>query len=1546
MADIEFFGSLKDRSTGSQGAEDAADYILKAFSEAGLSDVGSQEFLLPIPEVASASLEGDGESFDLYPWGPNLVYLPMTPGEGLQGPLLYAEDGDFDHFNERNVKGSIVLMEMSSWDNWTTAAMLGASALIFLGDRNAIKGEFQQKNISTPVAFPRFWATPETGQRLKELAVKKSPAVTIRSKTGWHNKMVRNCYGFLPGKNPQIKGELIVLETFYDASSQVLGLAPGADEATSIAMLLTTARQLARDPPERSVLFLATAGNGHGFAGMRQFIWSVTARKKLLRKESKQLQDRRQRVGRELDLLQKEDPLAVEDPKDQELVLQVLLERAKDKADALIREVQYQQAYLNEGRPGDLEDPKPYRHLSWITNLGELTSEQRPLALDLLKAARPNLKARQKEIKLRYQTIKTSEALRNLVDEYTPVLFLSLHLSSHSPYLGLAEMGETYPLRESVKRMARGGRLNTMLSQVAAKVAREEKAPNLVGEAGGASGEWGAGKVPAGCCLCCDVGLLAGLPAVSLLTLDDDRSLWSTPHDTVDRLDKANIAAFSRFLPPLFSRLFSHPSLHLGIESGIAGLASLEGQAMFIRQGELFPDQPAPGTIISVIQGDSVFRTMVYQDGTFFIPGLANRRVSLEKLILEPYGLDPETGRVAWTADKMQTRKINYRIKVKGDLASTSLIMFRCLQTDVINVFNPQNMNYLTKATLLDAGTEATPLRYWYSRVDGRDNMAVSVFLEKNTRFKLIMAESLLRKELLLLNNSPESTTGKGFLVGDPATILVAPYQAAKDLKNLGGERLGNLFQHGIMNWNLEALYKSSVQAIDESQDDLIRNQYGQFWDRVISAWARLDTIYSEIEGTQRDVLAGVMFFIALFVPFAYCMERYLFCFRNIYQQLVAFLLILVMTILTIRALHPAFQLTYSPMVVIIAFFIVGLSLLVSWIIFMRFEEEMANEQGRTHVGTPQASKRKAFGAGFAIGVSNLNRRKLRTGLTCITLIILTFTVMSFTNVKSFHKTTDTRIADDAAYEGVLLRHQYRQPLTPVTLTTMKARFGGDAAIWPRAWIDPGSATERTIARVFADQKVAPVEGILGLGQKAPDYFLKMVKHGRWFQDDDEEAILISLAMARQLGLDPERDQNARVRLFGAPFKVLGYFDEALLQSLKDLDQNPIAPAYLEVSQSEELSEVEIEAIQSGEEVLPQNERFRYASAEATVILPFRKCIDYGGTLKALAILPEEGQSPLSIAGDLSSWLAFPLFVGEHGVWYHSASTTMRYQGVANLIVPILIVIFITLNTMIGHVHERQREIGTYTSVGLAPVHVGFLFIVEALSLAAISSVIGYILAQLSAKFLGNTALFAQLTFNYSSMASVACMFLVFSVVFLAALYPARLAAEIAMPDVNRSWTLPDAEGDMLIMNLPFLLKSEEEEGVMRFLFTFFRSYQDATQGTFIVDRVDFDMEVPEARPGQLPAPLCPLIRMNVWLAPFDFGIKQHLQLHCCPSMDNPGYLEIGLLMTRLSGERSAWTRANKNFIKALRKQMLQWRLLDPKAKQVFFSEQWVAESG
>ncbi len=1534
LRDLEFFGGLEDRSAGSEGAEKAAEYILKAFEDAGLSEIGVQKFLNPVPESHGAGIDVNGLKMPLHPWGPNLVYLSTTPKEGLRGPLVYVGDGGFSSFNEKPAKGAIILMDMASRSNWMHAAMLGAAALIYLGDEGSTDNDFRDKNTPTPVAFPRFWVDSATGEQLKRLALEESPEAVVTSRTVWRNKTLRNCYGFIPGKDPKQKNDLVIIDAFYDASAYVIGVAPGADEAVSIATLLSLVRKLSREPPDRSVLILATVGGGESVAGMREFIWALTSRRKILRQETKDLQEKRKRVDHLLDLTKEENPLSAPDAKDRDLLWRLIAEKAKDKADALTRESQYRRSSSETTPIGVEEDPRVYRRLSWLASMDEMSQEQKSLAMKLLGDAIAGLKAERKELKLRYEAFKSSSSLRGLLDEYKPVLLLSLHLSSHSPSIGMVEMGETYPVRENIKRMQRAGRLSEMLNRLGAETSKELGLPGMLRNMTRGSDE-NYGKPQLSSHPCCDVGAMAGLPAVSLMTMDDHRIYWGAPADTLEHIDKTNVENLSRFLPALLGKLFSHPSLATAHEGGVAGLASLEGQAKFIRQGELFPDQPAPGTIISVLQGKSIFRAMVFEDGTFFIPGLANNRVALEKLILEPYGIDPETGRVAWTADKVQTGKINYRIKVKSDRASTSLTMFHCLQTDVLQAFAPQNMGYLTKVDLLDALTEATPLRYWYSRVDGRDTMAVSVFLEKGVRFKLVMAQSLLSRDLFLLNGSPEKTTGKGFLIGDPPSILLAPLQAAKDLHLIIGERLENLYRHGIVNSYLQSLYETSSRELSEAGGALDINRYDELWKKTVAAWAKLDVIYSEIEKTQRDVLTGVMFFIALFVPFAYCMERYLFAFRGIYKQLTAFFAILVATIFVIKGLHPAFQLTYSPMVVIIAFFIVGLSFLVSWIIFIRFEREMALAHSRTaHLKTPQVSKWQSFSAGFTIGVSNLNRRKLRTALTCVTLIILTFTVMSFTNVKSLHRTTHTRIAESAPYPGILLRNQLWRPLTDITLADMKTRFGSDMKIWPRGWIEPTSSSERVIARIFAENGSAPVEGALGLGESPPAAFRDLLTHGRWFDAADERSVLLSTAMAKALNLVPEKDLDSEVRLFGSAFKVVGFFDAARLETVKDLDQNPLTPAYLETGRDEELSEVEIEAMQSGEELLPTTERFRYAAAERTAIMPFSTCMSYGGVLKAVTILPGPGgEKPLAIADKLSTWLAFPLFVGDGGLWHHSAGTAIRYSGVSNLLVPILIVVFITLNTMIGHVHERRKEIGTYTSVGLAPTHVGFLFIVEALSLATISTVIGYILAQLSAKHLANTALFSQLTFNYSSLASVACMFLVFSVVFLASLYPARTAAEIAMPDVNRSWTLPPAQGDTILMNLPFLLKYDEEKGIMGFLNEFYTSHSDTTHGSFIVDETQLDVDSPISGAALMPAPVCLLIRTNVWLAPFDFGIKQRIHLHCCPSPENPGYLEIAIQMIRVSGEKSAWERANRNFIKALRKQMLLWRLLDQEAK-------------
>lgn len=1532
----EMLPVVRDRSTGSVGAEASADFILESLRSLALDNVGVQEFQMPVPVPESASIAAGGQTFDLHPWGPNLVYLSTTPPGGITGPLVYAGRGSFSEFDGKHIRGAVVLMEMGSGGNWMNAASFGASALIFIGAADSNRGEFEQKITTAPLAFPRFWVDPETGRKLRAMAGAADATITARA--SWRVKTVRNCYGFMKGSDGPRQGELVILEAPYDVYPHVLGRAPGADEAISAGVLLNTAKRLGAQRPERSILFLFTAGNREELAGARQFVRTYSAGEKEVRREVQRLTRRKAELDRKLELTERANPLVTADVREREFLLQVISDKAKDRADEISR------ARKGEPSPEATSELRTLRVLSWAS-LADFGPAEMAVLPRIFAEAAVDVRAAGLETGTGIASLESDLGLRKIIEGLKPVLFLSLDLSSYSPRLGILENGATYPAKENIRRITRAGRLGSILTRISEEVSRDLAVPDIwAGDGKDLAGESSA--VSAAFRYGSDAAVIGGLPGVALVSIGDGHKARSTPSDTIENIDPDGLDLLNTFTPMLISRLVSSPGLRNAVQPGINGFSNLSGQAMYIRGGELFPDQPAPGTIISVFQGDSLFRAAVGLDGTFLVPGLANNRLTLEKAILETYRPDPVTGRIFSAVDKVRTGKDNYRVRVKSGSVSTSLVLFRCEQTDVLPVFNPTSLGYLTRVEVFDAVTDSLPMRYWSSRMDGRDNMAVSVFLEKGARFKLGVAETLLAKEFLLLNSDSENASGSGFLIGDPPVIFLADLQTVNDLQFLAGSRLSALSGHGIVNQMLESLYKSSAAELDDARKMLDKDQYSKFREKIVPAWAKLDVVYKTIDRDQRDVLAGVIFFIALFIPFAYCMERYLFGFRGIYQQITAFLVILLTTILLIRALHPAFQLTYSPMVVILAFFIVGLSLAVSWIIFMRFEREMARGHG-AHQAMQHVTKWQAFGAGFSIGVSNLNRRRMRTALTCTTLVILTFTIMSFTNVKNSFRSVHSRIADEASYRGLLIRSQFRLPLAPLVLEDLRARFDMPGyALFPRGTIKPAGLAQRNIASVRFGDSVIPVEGILGLGENAPESLRKVLREGAWFEGggaegDGDDAILLPSGMAAGLGIKiplSQAESPVTVEIMGTKFRVGGTFDSSLLESFRDLDQNPVLPAYLESGQSENISEAEVEAIQSGEQVLPIAESYRYADARRTVILPFAAAVRMGGRLEAVSILTDS--APSRVAEELSSWLSYPVFVGDGGAWYQSTGTALRYQGAANLLVPILIVVLITLNTMISHVYERQREIGTYTSVGLAPAHVGFLFIVEALSLAVISTVIGYIVAQLSAHFLAGTALFSTLTFNYSSLASIACMFLVFSVVFLAALYPARVATSIAMPDVNRIWRLPEPVGDLIRMNLPFLLKTEEERGLMNFLLAFFVAHEDSGHGSFTVEQPNLDMEAPLTGHSPLLFPLCLLFRADTWLAPFDFGIKQHVQIHCCPSRHNPGYLEIAIFLTRLSGEYRAWVRANKHFVRDLRKQILLWRLLDEESRAAYIPEE------
>jgi hypothetical protein len=218
--------------------------------------------------------------------------------------------------------------------------------------------------------------------------------------------------------------------------------------------------------------------------------------------------------------------------------------------------------------------------------------------------------------------------------------------------------------------------------------------------------------------------------------------------------------------------------------------------------------------------------------------------------------------------------------------------------------------------------------------------------------------------------------------------------------------------------------------------------------------------------------------------------------------------------------------------------------------------------------------------------------------------------------------------------------------------------------------------------------------------------------------------------------------------------------------------------------------------------------------------------------------------------------------------------------------------------------------------------------------------------AQASAKLLAGTALWSGITVNYSSLAGVFAMVLVILVVLISVIYPSRVAAEIAIPDVKRSWKLPKPDGNFLQITLPVLLKYGEQRSAAGYLYDYFDGHQDVSHGLFSTGGLAFDVICPYLShnadiPSTCASPACGRsacirIRAKVWLAPFDFGIMQQVDVLFRPAADDPEYFEINVLLKRESGEANAWRRINKNFLHVLRKQLLIWRSFDEAVKKEY----------
>ncbi len=1545
IGDIQTLAAFGDRSTGSPGNQQAAIYIRKALEESGHETVSSFRFSLPVRRHTAAALTfaDNGGQVALYPLLANAVSPDTVGPEGIAGPLIYVGSGRLDEFNGREVAGAIVLMEMNSGRNWLNAANLGARALVYIDRGKTPRSLFDDKSELTPIQFPRLWAPIQAfaaiGREPAELKAANPPQVVLSSDTRWADVTAENIYALVPGQDPEMADRLLIVEAFYDSSVHVVGQSPGADEACGIATLLALARQLRQQPPARSVLLLATDAHNEGLAGMREAVWTFHARSKYFILKRKALSTRLKRAKKVLRELKLENLTAdAVDP----LLAEVVGEAIKSEVDRISR--QLMRLRLEDRNPETAAairqlamQRRTLRTLSWKQNYGDISAQERDWIERLIPGVLNEYKAVRKEVQRQLSHLKQAMSFRRAIRDKEIDAVVSLHLSSHGDGVGAFNQGFHYKLRphRASARVPVYSLMNDVLDASAARVHESlgEEAFYKDSLRPSRRKPWFS-YLPDQPAMGGEISALGGYIGLTLATTHDARPRWGTPDDLPVHMNTDFAGRQSRFVTALLQDLAGAPQYHEGQFPRI-GLSVLNGTAKFIRHGELFARQPAPGTILLAFQGPARYHLRVDRSGFFEIRGISDKKNVYDKVILEGYRFDPETGETRWAIDKKQTGKRRYRVKMQRRYMETDLMMFACRQTTLFNLLEPRSFRYMTKINLLDARLEAAPLKYWWSRIDTRNSTMASLYMGPETRFKMTLSDTVLRKKMILTGATDRRPEGIGYLVKEWPRLYHTEYHTARDMWKLLKPRIDSLEEKGINDERLRGLQDEGLKALKTAETALGTRHYDIFQENAARSWALASRVYDQVESTQKDILFGVLFYIALFVPFAFCAERLVFGYRNIHKRIVAFAALLLLLIAVIYNVHPAFDLAFSPTVVILAFFIIGLSFIVALIIFLRFEEEMSLLQHRARRKNVEGISRwKAFVASFFLGVSNLKRRRLRTLLTCTTLIILTFTIMSFTSVKSTRLHARIFYAPDPPYQGFLLKNPDWRDLPPEALNVLTNAFVDQTAAAPRVWIDTDDRTHATRIPVIRGGAHFEAQGLVGLS-RAEVRFTGMdqaLLAGRWFENDDEAAVVIPQRMADRLGIGPGDLGQARVIVWGSAYRVTGIFDSQLMAQRTDLDGEPLTPVTFPSEVSARMTEIEMEAMESGDDVRSFQSRYQHAPAELTLFMPYKSLMAAGGRLKAVALMTAEANAaPRNTAHHLADRFGLVLFSGEpEGTFLYHSSDTIQYSGVPNIFIPLVISIFIVLNTMISSVYERKREIGIYTSVGLAPSHVSFLFIAEAMAFAVLSVVLGYLTAQTTAKLFADTALWSGITVNYSSLAGVAAMLLVILVVLVSVIYPSRVAADIAIPDVNRSWTMPDPKQSRIAIPLPFLIKTDELQSLGGFLLSHFQGHQDVSHGLFSTGQISFDWRPPGStdEKGETVAAGFELAS-RVWLAPFDFGIMQQVTVAFRPAPEEAGFFEIHVVLVREAGEVNAWGRINKAFVNDLRKQLLIWRSMD-----------------
>ncbi|MEM2904353.1 MAG: M28 family peptidase [Candidatus Bathyarchaeia archaeon] len=757
----------------------------------------------------------------------------------------------------------------------------------------------------------------------------------------------------------------------------------------------------------------------------------------------------------------------------------------------------------------------------------------------------------------------------------------------------------------------------------------------------------------------------------------------------------------------------------------------------------------------------------------------------------------------------------------------------------------------------------------------------------------------------VLANMTAEKPEGSGYSVsaGEQIVIKNTALEIARQLNILTRNRREVTSSYHVYSAQTEQFLPLSEERLVMAEEAFREKRYDVAVAAAVASWAYGRSAYGASMSIIFDVINTVSFFFLLTIPFAFLLQKLLLPGQFGVRRLLAYVAVFLLVTGVLWLFHPGFHIASNVSMILISSTIGVFALVVAIRLFSTVSEAAeARRVSLLGLHFSGLSRSSALMMAISTGIENMKKRKFRTALTLVSLIIMTMALVMLTSGSflTYIQVIKQKPPGGIPYNGLQLMDPNFAPQAEEMTIIMQGLFKlQNATVVPRTWlVTPGGLG-------FRLEKGVVVEGVLGLGPEE-DSLLQVSQtllEGRWFEEQDFTSCLLGSSLAKSL----EKQVGDTVQWMGLNLTVMGIFDETAFGRLKDL--NPavvIAP---------------VTFIESKPQPVP---------IESTLIVPYRLLVGQFNLYPySISVRFEEPDMVLPEAYKLAlQTVNFDVYAGVGDeVTVYSPRTWYGVSGITFMVIPFIIASLTILNVIIASVYQRTREIGIYGAVGLNPTHVAGLFLAESLLYAVISAIAGYIFSMAVLGLLDVLrAIPLGAGLNYASTFVLLVMALVMGTAIGSTVYPAIVAGRLVTPSFARRWKMPSSPvGDDWRIPLPFS-GTMDDAGAQLMYLKEFADASTSTYGRFAAEKSAYT--APDADTKH--------VTFTARLAPFDLGVIQEVTITAYRQAPGSPGANLSMYIHRLAGHSVSWENLNRYFVDEIRKQLLMYRTLSPENKMIY----------